>query len=96
MGTESMASGFIALQKQSFNNFMDAMAIFQDQIERNNRMLARKMGIHEKIQEFVDQWRLAFKNGRDDFRNQINETYACMDEYWSKLEPQKQDFPSAN
>ena len=89
MDAASMARGFVSLQKQSFNNFIDAMAIFQDQAERTNRLLADQMGIDEKAQEFADQWRTVVKKGRDDFRKQINDTYTRMEEFCAGLEQKK-------
>ena len=98
MDAASMARGFISLQKQSFNNFIDAMAIFQDQTERANRLLADQMGINEKTQEFADQWRTVVRKSRDDFRKQINESYTRMEEFYAglalKKASKKQEQPS--
>ena len=82
MDTGAMIKGHISLQKQAFNNFMDAMAIFQDQAVRANRILADQIKIDEKAREFADQWRMALNKGRDDFRAQVNEAYARIEELY--------------
>jgi hypothetical protein len=86
MDTGAMIKGHISLQKQAFNNFMDAMAIFQDQAVRANRILADQIKIDEKAREFADQWRMALNKGRDDFRAQVNEAYARIEELYDGSE----------
>ena len=86
MDTGAMIKGYISLQKQAFNNFMDFMAIFQDQAVRANRILADQIKIDEKAREFADQWRMALDKGRDDFRAQVNEAYTRMEEFSAGLE----------
>ena len=89
MDAESIAKDFIGLQKQSFNNAIDTMILFQDQAERVNRLLANQMGIGEKEQKFVEQWRTIFKNERDDYRKLINENYTNMEGYFAGPEQTK-------
>ena len=89
MDAASIAKDFVGLQKQSFNSIMEAMIVFQNQAERTGRLLANQMGSNEKAQEFADQWRTVFSNGRDDFRNLINEGYTCMEDYFAGLELKK-------
>jgi len=89
MDAESIAKDFIGLQKQSFNNAIDTMILFQDQAERVNRLLANQMGIGEKEQKFVEQWRTIFKNERDNYRKLINENFANMEGYFTEPEQTK-------
>jgi hypothetical protein len=89
MDTESIAKDFIVIQKQSFNNAIDTMTLFQDQADRTNRLLADQMGLGEKEQKFVEQWRRIFKKGRDDYRKLINENFANMEIYFTGVERTK-------
>jgi len=89
MDAESIAKDFIGLQKQSFNNAIDTMILFQDQAERVNRLLANQMGIGEKEQKFVEQWRTVFKNERDNYRKLINEYFSNMEGYFTGPEQTK-------
>ena len=72
MDAESIAKDFIGLQKQSFNNAIDTMILFQDQAERVNRLLANQMGIGEKEQKFVEQ---SYQHGGLFRRPRTNKTY---------------------
>jgi hypothetical protein len=86
MNAASIAKNLVGLQKQSFNHIMETMTIFQNQAERTGRLMANQIKVNEKAQEFADQWRTVFKNGRDDFRKLINEGYTCMKDYFAALE----------
>ena len=89
MDTASIAKGLVGLQKQSFNNFMEAMIIFQNQAEKTGRRLVNQMGINENAQAFADQWRMILIKGRDDSRELINESFTYMEDYFSGLEQKK-------
>jgi hypothetical protein len=86
MDAASIAKDFVGLQKQSFNSTMEVMIVFQNQADRTGRLMANQMGRNEKVQEFADQWRTVFRNGRDDFRKLINESYTRMEDYFAGLE----------
>jgi hypothetical protein len=89
MDAASIAKSLVGLQKQSFNHFMEAMIIFQNQAEKTGRLLANQMGINEKAQEFADQWRTVLIKGQDDSRNLINESYTRMEDFLAGLELKK-------
>jgi Tfp pilus assembly protein PilE len=89
MEMTSIAKDLIGLQKQATNNLFDAMALFQDQAERTNRYFANQMGLSDKAQENVDQWRTIFKEGRDESRRLINESLTSVEDYFAALRPRK-------
>jgi hypothetical protein len=89
MDAASIAKDLVGLQKQSFNNFMEAMIIFQNQAERNGKLLVNQMGSNEKAQKLADQWRTVLSNGRDDFRKLINESFTNMENYFAGFEINK-------
>jgi hypothetical protein len=47
MDPSSIAKDFISLQKLSFNNFVDALIIFQDNAEDTGRRWSKQFGIDE-------------------------------------------------
>jgi hypothetical protein len=89
MDAASIAKEFIGLQKQSFNNLIDTMIIFQDQAEKTNRLLTSQMGVSEKGQDFVQQWRTTFKQMQDSYRELINESFTKMEGYFANCEQKK-------
>ena len=84
MEMTSMAKDLIGLQKQAANNLFDAMALFLDQAERT-RYFANQMGISNEAQEYVDQWRTIFREGRDKSRRFINKIFTSMEDYFAAL-----------
>lgn len=76
----------ISIQKQSFNNFMDTMILFQDQAEMTSRRWANQIGFGEGAQEIAGQWRSVFNKGRDESRKLINDSLAGMEDYFAGLE----------
>ena len=70
MEMTSLAKDLIGFQKQAA--WLDVIALFQDQAERTNRYFANQMGISDRAQENVDQWRMIFNKGRDESRRFIN------------------------
>ena len=89
MEMTSMAKDLIGLQKQAANNLFDAMALFQDQAERTSRYFANQMGISNEAQEYVDQMRTFFKEGRAESRRFINKSFTSMEDYCAALGPNK-------
>ena len=89
MEMTSMAKDFIGLQKKAANNLFDAMALFQDQAERTNRYFDNQMGLSDEVQDYVDQWRTILKEGRDESRRFINESFTNLEDYFAALGPNK-------
>ncbi len=86
MDPSSIAKDFISLQKLSFNNFVDALIIFQDNAEDTGRRWSKQFGIDETTKEFAERWRAVFNRGRDDSRKFINDSYTNMENYFKDLE----------
>jgi hypothetical protein len=86
MDPTSIAKDFIGLQKLSFNNFVDALIIFQDNAEDTSRRWSKQLGIDQTTREFAEKWRAVFKRGRDDSRKFINDSYTSMENYFKELE----------
>ncbi len=85
MEVTSMAKDLLGLQKQALNNFFDAIILFQDQTEITNRFYAKQLRISDKAQDYVDQWRTIFKDGRDEHRRLIIESITNMEDYCDAL-----------
>ena len=89
MEMTSKAKDLIGLQKKAANNLFDAMALFQDQAERTNRYFGNQMGLSDEVQDYVDQWRTILKEGRDESRRFINESFTNLEDYFASLGPNK-------
>jgi hypothetical protein len=81
-----IAKDVIAIQKQSFNNFMDTMILFHGQAEMTAWRWANQMGYGQKAKEISDQWRTVFNKGHDDSRKFINDSLSGMEDYFAGLE----------
>ena len=89
MDSALIAKDVIGIQKQSFNNFMDTMILFQYQAEMTGRRWANQMGFGEKAKKISDQWLTVFNKGRDDSRKLIHDGFDGMEEYFAGLEQKK-------
>ena len=76
----------IGIQKQSFNNLMEALIFFQNHADKTVMLLVNQMGLNENAQAFADQWRMFLIKGRDDSRELINESFTYMEDYFAGLE----------
>jgi hypothetical protein len=47
------------------------------------------MGLSDKAQEYVDQWRRVFKAGCDESRRLIKESFTSTEDYFAALRPNK-------
>ena len=85
MELTSIAKDLLGLQKQAISNYFDAITLFQDQTEIANRFYAKQLHISDKAQDYVDQWRTIFKDGRDEYRRLIIESITNMEDYCDAL-----------
>ena len=80
MDSSQIAKQMIDFQKTTFDNMYNSMVMLQDQTEKlANTLLEQATWIPEESGRVVNQWTDIFKNGRNDFK-------AAMDESFSKME----------
>ena len=85
MEMTSIAKDFVGLQKQAVNNFYGAMTLFQDQAEIVNRFFTKQMRISDEAQSYIDQYRMIFKDVRDESRRIAIESITNMENYCDAL-----------
>lgn len=96
MDMASTAKEYIDSQKRAANNFFDVMTLVQDFADKRQQFWAEQMGVNEKMETVVDEWRVVFKKGRDDSIKMVNDGFTSMDKYLDELSHQKNDRMSAN
>jgi hypothetical protein len=79
MDVSPITKNYICLQKQSLNNLFDTLTLFQDYAEKTSRYWAYQVGIENNAQSAVDQCWAVLKQGRDDARELINESFTNVE-----------------
>lgn len=84
MEPTKMMQQMIDFQKTAFENSYNAMIMMQSQTEKMAESLLSKNSIlPEEGQKMINEWILAFKKGRDDFKKSVDENFAKMEEYFN-------------
>ena len=82
MDVSTIAKDYTCLQKQSLNNLFDTLTLFQDHAEKTSRYWAYQVGVENNAQSAVDQRWAVLKQGRDDARELINESFTNVEVYF--------------
>lgn len=84
MEPAKMVQQMIDFQKTAFDNSYNAMIMFQSQTEKMaESMLSKNSMIPEESQKMINEWILAFKKGREDFKKSIDENFTKMGEFFA-------------
>jgi hypothetical protein len=75
----------IDLRKRFFDNFFEAMNVFQKIAETTNDFWAYKMGVSIETWDSVDQWRKILKKSCDDNKKLIDDYYNSIEEYFDDM-----------
>ncbi len=78
-----MAKQMIEFQKTAFENAFSAMVMIQGQTEKiADQFLTKNSVIPEEGQKMINEWRLSFKKGRDDFKKSVDENFKKMESFF--------------
>lgn len=78
-----MAKQMIEFQKTAFENSFSAMVMIQGQTEKiADQFLTKNSIIPEEGQKMINEWRLSFKKGRDDFKKSVDENFKRMESFF--------------
>lgn len=78
-----MAKQMIEFQKTAFENSFSAMVMIQGQTEKiADQFLTKNSVIPEEGQKMINEWRLSFKKGRDDFKKSVDENFKKMESFF--------------
>ncbi|WP_051284004.1 hypothetical protein [Desulforegula conservatrix] len=77
-----MVKQVIEFQKTAFENSFSAMVMIQGQTEKlADQFITKNSLIPEEGQKIINEWRLSFKKGRDDFKKSIDENFKRMESF---------------
>jgi len=82
----------IGFYKTTFDSSFNAMMILQEQTEKMVRvLLSQAVWVPAEGKAAVEEWLAAYKNGRDEFKSTIDESYKKVESYFKiyKSEQQK-------
>lgn len=78
-----MAKQMIEFQKTAFENSFSAMVMIQGQTEKiADQFLTKNSIIPEEGQKMINEWRLSFKKGRDDFKKSVDDNFKKMESFF--------------
>ena len=77
----------IEFHKTTFNNTFNAMEILQEQMEKMvNMFLDQSPLVPVEGKQAVNEWLKTYKEGRETFKQSVNESYKKVEDYFVKLE----------
>jgi len=80
-----MAKQVLEFQKTAFENSFSAMVMIQGQTEKlADQFITKNSIIPEEGQKMLNEWRLSFKKGRDDFKKSVDENFKKIETYFEE------------
>lgn len=77
----------IEFQKSTFDDTFNAMVMFQDQTEKMfNTFLEQAGWIPEEGKRMIDEWVIAYKKGREDFKNAVDDNFKRVEDLFATFE----------
>ena len=84
MEPTQMLHQMIDFQKTAFENSYNAMLMIQSQTEKMaESMLSKNTMIPEEGQKMLNEWMLAYKKGREDFKKSMEDNFEKMEQFFS-------------
>jgi len=84
MEQEKIAKQIIGFYKTTFDSSFNAMTILQEQTEKMIKTaLDQSPWLPEEGRKVVDEWMRTYRQGRDDFRSAVDESYEKVEGFFS-------------
>ncbi|NPU86484.1 MAG: hypothetical protein HPY65_18560 [Syntrophaceae bacterium] len=84
MEQERIVKQIIGFYKTTFDSSFNAMTILQEQSEKMMQTaLDQSPWIPEEGRKIVGEWMKAYRQGRDDFRSAVDESYGKVESFFS-------------
>ena len=84
METGKIAKQMIDFQKTTFNNTFNGMVAFQEQSERMvNTLMEQAVWLPEDGKKAINEWGAAYKKGRDDFKQYVDDNFSKVEGFFS-------------
>jgi len=78
----------IDFQKTAFENSFNAIVMLQSQTEKmTESLISQNTMIPEEGQKMINEWMLAVKKGRDDFKKTVEENFSKMEDFFESATP---------
>lgn len=85
MDNKQIAKQMIQFNKSAFDNSFSAMTMVYEQNERMlETFLGQTTALPEEGKKVIKDWMSAYRNGCEDFKKQVDENYAKVEEYFNK------------
>lgn len=91
MDVSTIVKDYTRLQKQSLNNLFDTLTLFQDHSEISGKYWAYQMGVNSNAQAAVNQYRTVLKQGRDEAKKMVNESFTKLEVYFAGISSKQPD-----
>jgi hypothetical protein len=87
MDQVQIAKQMIEFQKTTFDNTFNAMVLLQEQTERMvNTLLEQATWLPEDGKKAISDWVAAYKKGRDDFKNYVDDSFKKVESFFATAE----------
>ena len=85
MNPKDLTKQVIDFNKKAFDNSFHAMSSLQDQVERViNMFLEQSPWFPEEGRKAVSEWVKAYRKGREDFKETVDNNYKKVEDFLSK------------
>ncbi len=85
MNPKDLTKQVIDFNKKAFDNSFHAMSSLQDQVERViNMFLEQSPWFPEEGRKAVSEWVKAYRKGREDFKEAVDNNYKKVEDFLSK------------
>lgn len=85
MDQKQIAKQMIQFNKTAFDSSFNAMSMVYEQNETMfETFLTQATGLPEEGKKAIKDWMSAYRTGCNDFKKQVDDNYAKVDEYFNK------------
>lgn len=75
----------VGYNKAAFDTVFNSLAMLQDQVERATKMLVEQSTwLPNEGKKVVEEWVSAYKQGRDNFKGSVDESFQKVENYLSQ------------
>lgn len=75
----------VGYNKAAFDTLFNSLAMLQDQVERATKMLVEQSTwLPNEGKKVVEEWVSAYKQGRDNFKGSVDESFQKVENYLSQ------------
>jgi len=84
MDQKQLLKQMVDFNKVAFENTFNAMVMLQEQAERTaSALLDQATWLPEDGRKAIDDWAKAYKNGREDYKKMIDDSFSKVEEYFA-------------